>query len=69
MTTVGSTTRWVVQNSTSCAGFSVRNLGVKRVGGTVPITYAWVDVDAAERPVRVEADPRPRRHRHRQRPP
>lgn len=56
MTAVDSTTRWIVQNTSSCAGFEVRNFGVRTVSGTVPITHATAYVDATGRPVRVDAE-------------
>ncbi|MEP7177978.1 MAG: YceI family protein [Pseudonocardiales bacterium] len=50
------TSRWELVNSLSCAGFTVRNLGVRPVRGQVPIRYAWVDVDEVGRPLAVHAE-------------
>jgi polyisoprenoid-binding protein YceI len=38
------------------AGFAVRNFGVATVRGHIPVTAAWVDVDAAGRPTAVHAE-------------
>lgn len=50
------TGRWELVNSLSCAGFAVRNLGVKVVRGQVPIRYAWVDVDEHGQPIALRAE-------------
>ena len=42
--------RWHLLHSRSCAGFAVRNFGLKTVRGTVPIQEAWVDVGGDARP-------------------
>lgn len=49
------TRRWEVVSSLSSAGFAVRNLGVKTVRGQVPVRDAWVEVDAAGRPLALSA--------------
>lgn len=48
--------QWQLDASRSTARFAVRNLGVVRVTGTVPITDARVDVDGSGRPTGVRAD-------------
>lgn len=50
------TGRWQLVNSLSSARFSVRNLGVRRVSGHVPITAAWVDVNDHGHPRHVQAE-------------
>lgn len=50
------TGRWELVNSLSCAGFAVRNFGVKVVRGQVPIRCAWVDVDDSGRPAALHAE-------------
>lgn len=54
MTTVSVGRREII-TTLSSAGFSVRNLGLTTVTGTVPITSAWVDVDAEGAPASVHA--------------
>jgi polyisoprenoid-binding protein YceI len=59
MTAVASTPlatgRWRHEPDGTTAAFTVRNLGVHRVPGTVPVAEAWVDVDASGAPARVGA--------------
>ncbi|MGH8862300.1 MAG: YceI family protein [Jatrophihabitantaceae bacterium] len=50
------TRRWTVVASLSCAGFAVRNLGIRTVTGRIPIRDASVDVEGGGRPVTVRAD-------------
>ena len=50
------TGRWENVASLTGAAFTARNLGVKRVRGTVPVRAAWVDVDAGGNPHAVGAE-------------
>jgi polyisoprenoid-binding protein YceI len=54
MTTTSSTRRELI-TTLSSTGFAVCNFGLKTVTGTVPITSAWIDVDAAGTPTAVHA--------------
>ena len=59
MTTLSTPTlaagRWRHVPNATTATFTVRNLGLRRVTGTVPIAEAWVDVDANGAPSAVRA--------------
>jgi polyisoprenoid-binding protein YceI len=49
------TGRWEFVSSLTCAGFAVRNFGVKTVRGQLPVRSARVDVDESGRPSGVHA--------------
>jgi polyisoprenoid-binding protein YceI len=48
--------RWELVNSLSAARFTVRNLGLFRVTGQVPVVEAFVDIDHLGRPVGIQAE-------------
>jgi polyisoprenoid-binding protein YceI len=54
--TAPRTGRWELVPARTSAGFAVRSLGVAIVHGQIPVTAAWVDVDAAGRPKAVHAE-------------
>jgi polyisoprenoid-binding protein YceI len=49
------TGRWEFVSSLTCAGFAVRNFGVKTVRGQLPVRSAWIDVDESGRPAGMHA--------------
>lgn len=50
-----ATGRWRHVPARTTAEFSVRNLALRTVRGTVPVADAWVEVDAAGAPAGVQA--------------
>ena len=50
------TGRWELVPARTRAGFTVRNFGAATVRGQIPVTTAWVDVDAAGQPTTVHAE-------------
>jgi polyisoprenoid-binding protein YceI len=48
--------RWELVPARTSATFAVNNFGVATVRGQIPVTAAWVDVDAAGRPTAVHAE-------------
>ena len=53
--TAPRTGRWELTPARTSVGFAVRNFGVATVRGQIPVTAAWVDVDAAGRLAAVRA--------------
>ncbi len=49
------TVRWEFVSSLTCAGFAVRNFGLRSVRGQLPVRTAWVDVDESRGPTAVHA--------------
>ena len=54
--TAPRTGRWELMPARTSAGFAVRNFGVATVHGQIPVTAAWVDVDAAGQAAAVHAE-------------
>lgn len=50
------TGRWELVPARTSASFAVRNFGVATVHGQIPVTAAWVDVDAAGQATAVHAE-------------
>ncbi len=50
------TGRWELVPARTKADFTVRNFGLATVCGQIPVTAAWVDVDAAGQPTTVRAE-------------
>lgn len=54
--TAPRTGRWELVPARTRAGFAVRSFGVATVRGHIPVTAAWVDIDASGRPTAVHAE-------------